>query len=123
MTRAALAFATLFAAAAAWAAEPLDAAGIEAALAGATTSGVNAYGNPYTVRILENGTMEGVAGADDEYADSGSWWLEGDAFCRRWNAWLEATTSCFAVTIVDGEITWQDVATGASVVESYSPQQ
>lgn len=100
--------------------EPLDAAGIEAAMAGAATSGINAYGNPYTVHFLAGGAIEGVAGMNDEYVDSGTWWLEGDSLCRRWNAWLDGATNCFAVAIGGGQVTWTDVETGTVVVEDYA---
>lgn len=103
--------------------EPLDAAAIEAAMAGATTSGINAYGNPYTVRFRTGGAIEGVAGVNDEYVDSGTWWLQDDSLCRRWNAWLDGATNCFAVAIGGGRITWTDVETGTVVVEDYAAPQ
>lgn len=105
------------------AAEPLSGPQIESALSGATTSGVNAYGNPYTVRILPGGVTEGVAGASDEYQDSGTWWVEGDSYCRRWNTWLEGQTACFSVILEDGKVTWLDPATGTAVVEDFTPPQ
>lgn len=108
---------------AAAAAEPLDAAQIEAVIPGAATSGINAFGNPYTVRFLEDGRIEGVAGSGDEYRDGGTWWLEGDALCRRWEVWLEGRTNCFSVTIEDGTITWLDIADGKTTVESLTPAQ
>lgn len=104
-------------------ADPLTAADIETTLPGAVTSGVNAYGNPYTVRFLEGGRIEGVAGASDEYRDGGSWWLEGDALCRRWDTWLEGQTNCFSVTVADGTITWLDTASGTTTVEDFTPAQ
>ncbi len=105
------------------AAEPLSGPEIESALSGATTSGVNAYGNPYTVHILPGGTTEGVAGTNDEYQDSGAWWVEGDTYCRRWNTWLDGQTACFSVIIEDGTVTWVDSATGAPVVEDFTAPQ
>jgi len=84
----------------------LDASTIEQALGNATTQGVNEYGNPYTVRFLENGTIEGVAGHNDEYKDTGSWWIEGDMLCRRWNEWLEGATGCFNAVIDGDRIRW-----------------
>jgi GntR family transcriptional regulator/MocR family aminotransferase len=103
--------------------EPLSGAQIEIALTGATTGGVNAYGNPYTVHILAGGRTEGVAGFSDEYRDSGSWWIEGDAYCRRWDTWLDGQTACFSVLIADGKITWLDTTTGNVVVEDFTPPQ
>ena len=66
------------AAAPAAAEEPLGAAQIVEAVTGATTSGINAYGNPYTVEIREAGTTWGIAGFSDEYEVTGTWWLEGE---------------------------------------------
>lgn len=103
--------------------EPLRAAEIVEAVAGATTSGVNAYGNPYTVEIREGGTTWGIAGLGNEYEDTGTWWLEDDRFCRRWTTWLEGHTACFAVFIAGGKITWVDAATGDARVEDYTPPQ
>jgi hypothetical protein len=105
------------------AAEPLKGPQIESTLSGATTSGVNAFGNPYTVHILADGSTEGVAGVNDEYQDSGTWWIEGDTYCRRWNTWLEGQTACFSVMIEGGTVSWLDVATGQTVVESFTPGQ
>jgi len=101
--------------------DTLDAAGIEAAMAGATTRGINTFGNPYTVRFLADGTLEGVAGFSDEYADGGTWWIEGDSLCRRWTVWLEARPNCFVVTVADGQVTWTDTLTGTVVVEDHIP--
>ena len=103
--------------------EPLSGAEIADAVGGATTSGVNLYGNPYTVRILEDGTTRGGAGFSDEHQDTGSWWIEGDSYCRRWQTWLDGQSACFRVSIADGEVTWVDTATGATVVEAFTPAQ
>ena len=111
------------AAAPAAAEEPLGAAQIVEAVTGATTSGINAYGNPYTVEIREAGTTWGIAGFSDEYEDTGTWWLEGDRFCRRWTTLLEGQTACFDVFIAGGKITWVDAATGDARVEDYTLPQ
>ena len=84
----------------------LDASNIEQALAGSTTKGVNDFGNPYTVQIWENGQTTGVAGHDDEFEDVGSWWIEDDMYCRRWDVWLDNATGCFHVVIDGDAIRW-----------------
>ena len=64
-----------------------------------------------------------MAGYDDEYADSGTWWVEGDTLCRRWSAWLEGATDCFSVTIEDAKIHWTHVESGDVVTEDYTAPQ
>lgn len=117
----ALALAALAAMPTGAAGEPLGFAEIEAVIPGATTSGVNAFGNPYTVRFMKEGLIEGVAGGSDEYRDGGDWWIEGDSLCRRWNVWLDGQTNCFSVTIENGTIIWLDTSSGKTTVESFSP--
>jgi hypothetical protein len=103
--------------------QALDGDAIKTALAGATTSGVNVYGNPYTVEFKTDGTLAGVAGTNNEYADTGTWWVDGDTLCRRWTTWLDGATGCFAVSVGDGTITWTDPATGDTTLEHYQAPQ
>ncbi len=84
----------------------LDASNIEQALAGSTTQGINDFGNPYTVQILANGQTTGIAGHNDEFEDVGSWWIEGDMYCRRWDVWLDNATGCFNVVIDGDTVRW-----------------
>jgi hypothetical protein len=105
------------------AAGQLDGAAIEAALAGATTSGVNVYGNPYTVHFRADGSLDGVAGADNDYADTGTWWIDGDTLCRRWTTWLDGKAACFFVVLDGGTITWIDSTTGDKTPERYQAPQ
>ena len=58
----------------------------------------------------------------DEQQDTGSWWIEGDSYCRRWQTWLDGQSACFGVSIADGKVTWVDTAAGASVVETFTPE-
>jgi dienelactone hydrolase len=64
--------------------------------------GINGYGNPFTITYTANGGISGVAGKNDEYKDTGKWWVEDGAFCRQYHAWLEGEAACFKVTL-DGE--------------------
>ncbi len=111
--------ATLQTATASSASTPLDAAAIEGALTGSTTMGVNSYGNPYTVRILDDGTTAGVAGHHDEFVDSGSWWIEDDMYCRRWNTWLDGATGCFHVVIEGDKVRWLNADGSLARQEDY----
>jgi len=49
----------------------LDGTQIEVALTNSASKGVNSYGNPYTVWFLPDGRLDGVAGVNDEFLDSG----------------------------------------------------
>jgi GntR family transcriptional regulator/MocR family aminotransferase len=82
--------------------ERLAGAALPETFGGATLRGTNSFGNPYRVALGANGTMTGVAGDADQYADSGRWWTEEDLFCRQWNEWLEARSECF-VAVLDGD--------------------
>jgi len=103
--------------------KPLSAAEIETALTNAASKGVNSYGNPYTVWFLPGGRLDGVAGVNDEYVDSGSWWLEDDYFCRRWNVWLGGVEGCFQVVIYEDTIYWLDHLDQIVREEEYIPPQ
>ena len=97
----------------------LDAAALEQALAGSTTMGVNSYGNPYTVHILDDGTTTGIAGHNDEFVDSGSWWIEDGMYCRRWNTWLGGATGCFHVVIEGDKVRWLNADGSLAREEDY----
>jgi GntR family transcriptional regulator/MocR family aminotransferase len=79
---------------------------IAAALAGGTLKGVNSYGNPYTVRVLADGSLDGVAGKNGEYTDKGHWRVEGDRFCRQWQTWLDGKEDCFLVVLDGTQVAW-----------------
>jgi dienelactone hydrolase len=98
----------------------LDASSLEAALVGSTTEGINAYGNPYTVHILADGKTTGVAGHNNEYVDDGTWWVEGDMYCRRWNQWLEGATGCFNAVIEGDKIRWLNADGSLAREETYT---
>lgn len=79
---------------------------IAAALGGGTLKGVNSYDNPYTVKVAADGTLDGVAGKNDEYTDKGRWWVDGDQFCRQWETWLDGKPDCFLAALDGGQIIW-----------------
>lgn len=82
--------------------EHLTGATLAATFSGATLAGVNSYGNSYTVSLGAGGALDGVAGANGEYVDSGRWWIKDDLFCRQWTTWLGGTEDCF-VAVRDGD--------------------
>ena len=102
---------------------PLTDPEIEMALTNAATKGVNSYGNPYTVWFLAGGRLDGIAGKNDEYVDSGEWWLEDNFLCRRWNTWLGGSEGCFQVVIIDTTIYWLTFQGEISREEEYIAPQ
>jgi dienelactone hydrolase len=99
------------------AAQPAQLAPLPAFLSGAEISklmptgqlkGVNGYGNPYTITYAADGSMSGVAGAGDEYTDTGKWWVKGDMFCRQYKSWLGGAQTCFRVILQGETINWHD---------------
>jgi len=71
-------------------------------------TGVNAYGNPYTITYTADGGMSGVAGKSDEYKDRGKWWVEQDRFCRQYESWLQGKAACFRITLDGSDIGFYD---------------
>lgn len=65
-----------------------------------------AYGDPYEIDVMPDGTLVGRAGYAHEDCDTGSWWIEGEYWCRRWEGWSYGEVARF-LTVVDGEeIRW-----------------
>ena len=60
---------------------------LEETLGGSSWIYQTVYGDPATFELYEDGTMKGWAGHADEEQDEGRWWVEGDLWCRQWNAW------------------------------------
>ena len=82
--------------------------------------GVNDYGNPFTISYAANGSMSGVAGKDDEFEDSGKWWVKGNMFCRQYKTWLEGKKACFRVTLRGGQINWHDTVGGFVSADTFA---
>lgn len=71
-------------------------------IADSTMLSLIAYGDPCTIELRADGTMLGKAGHADEDVDTGSWWINGDKWCRQWSRW--AWGEAFEYDIVmDGE--------------------
>ncbi|MEM7291842.1 MAG: hypothetical protein AAF420_00440 [Pseudomonadota bacterium] len=83
----------------AWSADLLDGAAIKVLFAGKSISGVNSFGNPYRVEYLKDGNMDGVAGFNNEYVDTGRWWIDGDKFCRQYSTWFEGVAGCYGISV------------------------
>ena len=76
----------------------LDGAAAKKVMAGATITGTNAAGNPYTVTFSRSGSVKGKAGFNDEYKDTGSWWMDGDQFCRQYKVWFDNKVGCYGIS-------------------------
>ena len=70
--------------------------------------GINGYGNPYTISYSQDGTMSGVAGKNDEYKDTGKWWIKDQQFCRQYKSWLKGEAACFQVRVEADQMSFFD---------------
>jgi GntR family transcriptional regulator/MocR family aminotransferase len=84
----------------------LKAASLRAAMQGARLLYRTVYGDPCTIDLLPDGTMQGTAGYANEDQDDGSWWVEDDCWCRRWNNWAYGETARFGTVVADGLVGW-----------------
>ncbi|MEM6481072.1 MAG: hypothetical protein AAF922_19665 [Pseudomonadota bacterium] len=95
-------------------AQTLEASAAQNVMSGATITGTNSFGNPYSVTFAANGTVAGVAGLNDEFKDTGSWWMDEAKFCRQYSEWFEGKAACFGVS-TDGDVVRFHSANGAVV--------
>lgn len=65
-----------------------------------------AYGDPYSVEVHADGRLVGKAGYAHEDCDVGSWWIEDDHWCRRWNNWSYGETAKFLTVLEGDQIRW-----------------
>lgn len=91
-------------------AQTLDASAAKAVMSGANITGTNSFGNPYSVTFNSNGTIDGVAGLNNEFKDTGSWWMDGNKFCRKYKAWLEAKAECFGISTESGNVRFHNAS-------------
>lgn len=75
-------------------------------MAGATVMTRTFYGAPCTIILHEDGTMTGRSGHADEDCDTGTWWLEGETWCRQWKNWGYGDTSKLQVSLKGEQIRW-----------------
>lgn len=73
---------------------------------GATLLLQTVYGDPCTIELAADGTMSGRAGFANEDLDQGSWWVEGDLWCRQWREWAYGEITRFRVAISGDRILW-----------------
>ncbi|WP_447752301.1 aminotransferase-like domain-containing protein [Sphingopyxis fribergensis] len=87
---------------------PLAGPDIACRLGGATLLYRTVYGEPCTMQVHANGTLDGRAGFANEELDSGRWWIENDRWFRQWNAWAYGEPAGFAVAIRGDQLFWLD---------------
>ena len=87
---------------------PIPGADIAARLSGATLSYRTVYGDPCTMELHEDGTLEGRAGFANEEQDTGRWWIEGDMWFRQWALWAYGEHAGFGVAIKGDQLLWLD---------------
>lgn len=68
--------------------------------------GRTVFGDPYRIRLHQDGSMEGYEGYNDEKHDTGKWWLEGNRWFRQWQAWSYGETLGFELYIDGNQINW-----------------
>ncbi len=75
-------------------------------LSGATLLCRTVYGDPLTIDLHADGTMNGRAGFANEDRDEGQWWLEGDFWCRQWREWSYGQVVRFRIVLEGERIHW-----------------
>lgn len=84
----------------------LDAEQIRQVMSGATIVTQTFYSVPCTIELSEDGSMRGRSGYANEDCDTGTWWLEGDIWCRQWKQWGYGEISRLQVTLSGNHIRW-----------------
>jgi GntR family transcriptional regulator/MocR family aminotransferase len=72
------------------------------AMTGATVLYREVHGAPCTIEHLPDGTMLGRRGFANEDTDAGSWRVEGELFCRKWNRWVYGEEKAYFI-VIDGD--------------------
>lgn len=49
------------------------------------------------IALGADGSLSGVSGWGYEHSDNGSWRIDGDLYCRQWNAWSGGREACFTL--------------------------
>jgi len=87
---------------------PLRGDAIAERLRGATLLYRTVYGEPCTMVLGPDGTLEGRAGFASEEVDSGRWWVEGDLWFRQWREWAYGEASGYRIAIRGDQLFWLD---------------
>jgi hypothetical protein len=81
---------------------PSDA--IRDVLVGNSIEGDN-WDGPYTVYFASYGEMRGVRSS--HYKDEGTWRVEDDAICAKWQNWWGAVERCFGIYLDGDKVNWR----------------
>ena len=61
-------------------------------------------GKVFLVIYGADGSMKGVVSKGQ---DTGTWWVEGDTLCRKWNAWAgRKPEECFSIKLDGTKVHW-----------------
>ncbi|MBL4617909.1 MAG: PLP-dependent aminotransferase family protein [Robiginitomaculum sp.] len=88
------------------AAQALSGSAIKRVCNGAKLLCKTVYGDPCTIVLSRNGEMQGRAGFANEDRDHGTWWVEGDYWCRQWRQWSYGEVGRFRVVLRGERIEW-----------------
>lgn len=77
---------------------------LEDLLSGAKLSGQRKDGKPWELTLSGDGSLSGVAGHGKEDSDSGSWRLQGDRYCRKWQRWAGRRERCYDIVAEGTEL-------------------
>jgi GntR family transcriptional regulator/MocR family aminotransferase len=66
------------------------------------------YGEPCTILVAADGTLEGRAGSGGNDVDKGRWWIEGNTWVRQWTNWAYGEASAFGIIIEGNSLLWLD---------------
>jgi GntR family transcriptional regulator/MocR family aminotransferase len=75
---------------------------LERAMSGATVLYREVHGAPCTIELLADGKMRGTRGFANEDSDSGTWWVEGERWFRKWDRWVYGEEKGYYI-VIDGD--------------------
>lgn len=84
----------------------LKARELQRIIPGATFLYKTVYGDPCTIELHRGGRMVGRSGYANEEQDEGSWWIENDLWCRRWDNWAYGETAKYRTRLEYDQIQW-----------------
>jgi GntR family transcriptional regulator/MocR family aminotransferase len=79
---------------------------LHAALSGTTILCRAVYGEPISIQLNADGTMEGAAGYANEDRDQGRWWVEDDLWYRCWDNWSYGECLALKTAIEGDQVIW-----------------
>ena len=75
---------------------------LERAMSGARVLYREVHGAPCTIELLADGKMLGKRGYANEDGDSGTWWVEGERWFRKWDRWVYGDERGY-YSVIDGD--------------------